>query len=418
MPIHSLHIKNFKGIAAAAEFTIAPLTLFVGPNSSGKSSCIHALAALAQTVKLGERTTPLVLDDDAAHVHLGRFIEIVHSKSYRDEISLGLGLGNTTLVLPPAGTREARTTIEGDVCATYSFGSSKRTQELFISSATLSVGSRELSITQTKGKYRLTDSGTNKTSPVDRQHNFMFEMDWRRTVRETFETAWMLRFIQDLVGKSLLSTLYLGPFRQAPRRRYPFRGSMPSEVGAQGEAAVSLLASEHVQSKRRQHTAQIARWLDLLRLGTSVSVGRVGTSDLFGVDITLPDQVALPIADLGYGVSQVLPVLAQCSFAKPGSTLLFEQPELHLHPGAARRLTEIFADVIAKKRVHIIAETHSQDLFLEVFRLLRDKKLQLSDVAAYDVKREDKHSVYVPIQIMEVDGHFECEHPWSKGLQS
>ncbi len=80
MSISKLRIENFKGIRDLAEFEIKPITLFIGPNSSGKSSCIHALAALAQTSKLATSGRPLVLDDEYAQVHLGRFIEVIHSK--------------------------------------------------------------------------------------------------------------------------------------------------------------------------------------------------------------------------------------------------------------------------------------------------------------------------------------------------
>lgn len=419
MPISSLHIKNFKGIAGETKFQIAPLTLFIGPNSSGKSSCIHALAALAQTVKLGDRASPLVLDDDAAYVHLGRFIEIVHSKTYREQMTIGLGLGRTTMRLPALTRDKGAVESTEELSATYTFGSSRRTQELFVASANYKFGSRELKITSIKKGYRLTDSISGKSYRVRRQNNFMFDIEWgatRLADKERFEVMLILSLIQTKVSENVLDILYLGPFRQSPRRRYQFRGSMPSEVGAQGEAAISMLASEHVQHKRRTHIAQIARWLESLGLGTGVSVSRVGTSDLFGVDITLPDHVALPIADLGYGVSQVLPVLTQCSFARAGATLLFEQPELHLHPGAAACLAQIFAEVVSKKGVHIIVETHSKDFFREIFRLLNSGALSPSKFAAYEVKRVDKRSLYEPITVDEVDGQFEAGHIWAKGL--
>lgn len=89
MTISKLRISNFKGIRETKEFDIKPITLFIGPNSSGKSTCIHALAALAQTVKLPNSGRPLVLDDEFAQVHLGRFIEVIHSKSYTDLIGIG-----------------------------------------------------------------------------------------------------------------------------------------------------------------------------------------------------------------------------------------------------------------------------------------------------------------------------------------
>src|SRR6187455_2949089 len=99
MTIDHLSIKNFKGIADVAHFEIKPITIFIGPNSSGKSSCIHALAALAQTVKLPSSKRPIVFDDEYAQVHLGRFIDVIHSKSYRDSIDIGIAISRAERVI-------------------------------------------------------------------------------------------------------------------------------------------------------------------------------------------------------------------------------------------------------------------------------------------------------------------------------
>jgi predicted ATPase len=98
MAIDKLLIGNFKGIADPQWIDIKPLTVFIGGNSSGKSTCIHALACLSQTVKVTNNTRPLILDDEFASVHLGRFIEVIHSKSYQDVISLGVELSSIPIV--------------------------------------------------------------------------------------------------------------------------------------------------------------------------------------------------------------------------------------------------------------------------------------------------------------------------------
>ena len=418
MPVSSIFVSNFKGVADPSTFRIAPLTIFLGPNSSGKSSALHALAALAQTVKLGDVSRRIVLDDEFAQVHLGRFIEIIHSKKYADSIELGLTIGERSVALPRFAKKAANETVSGDVRAKFTFRSTLRTQEVFVDSAVVEIGSRSISFTKHGSNYRAKDSATGKSFPSANTTNFFFEVAWDATGdRDWLDVMVLARELQRMIGDELRKTLYLGPFRQSPRRRYPFRGSMPLEVGAQGEAAVSLLASEHVASKTRTHTIQIGKWLNNLQLASKVHLGRVGSSDLFDVNLTLPDNVSLPIADLGYGVSQVLPVLAQCSFAPSESTLLFEQPELHLHPAAAARLAEIFVEVINEKKVNIVAETHSIDFFLRIIALLNAKKLQVDQVMAYDVKRVRGKSQYEPIAIVDDDGHVEVDHPWSKGLR-
>lgn len=412
MPISALTVENFKGIAEQATFKIRPITIIVGANSSGKSSCVHALACLSQTVKLGDTSAPLVLDNENAQVHLGRFIEIVHSKSYDDPIALGISAGSI-------GIKFGDAVIKGEVSGAYTFKSTKRTQEISIAKVVLKIGARELEITRKKGGgYKLTDSATPSMSYEATQvgsFSFMLATPDKATP-EWVTTFFVLRGIQEHIEGQLRKTLYLGPFRRPPARRYPFRGSLPSEVGAQGEEAISLLAYESVQSKKRPNTARVAKWLKELGLAKSVGVSRLGASDLFDVNLTLDDDAELPIADLGYGLSQILPVLAQCSYAPIGSTLLFEQPELHLHPGAARKLARVFAEAITEKKINVIAETHSQDLLVAMISELKAKRLTLNDIAAYEVQRIDGKSIYREITFTQDGDDFEADHPWFKSL--
>lgn len=414
MSISALTVENFKGIADQATFKIRPITIFVGANSSGKSSCIHALACLSQTVKLGDTSAPLVLDNENAQVHLGRFIEIVHSKSYADPIALGISAGNIEIKFGDEA-------IKGEVSGAYTFKSTKRTQEISIAKVTLKVGGRTLEISLKKGGgYKLIDSASphliHEATQVG-SFSFMLATPSKHT-QEWLSTFFVLRGIQEHIERQLRKTLYLGPFRRPPARRYPFRGSLPSEVGAQGEEAIALLAYESIQPKKRPHTMRVAKWLKELGLAKSVGASRLGASDLFDVSITLEDDAALPIADLGYGLSQILPVLAQCSFAPIGATLLFEQPELHLHPGAARKLARVFVEAVTEKKVNIVAETHSQDLLVAMISELKAKRLALTDIVAYEVQRSGGKSIYREITFTQDGDDFEADHPWFKSLDN
>lgn len=128
MAITHVSISNFKGISEKSEFEIRPITLFIGPNSSGKSSCIHAIASMAQTVKLASSKLPIVLDDEFAQVHLGRFIEVIHSKSYSDAIEIGLTYRLPGKIALPGGFSIGK---NDSVTACFSFKSTKRTQDIY-----------------------------------------------------------------------------------------------------------------------------------------------------------------------------------------------------------------------------------------------------------------------------------------------
>ncbi|MBX3589880.1 MAG: AAA family ATPase [Burkholderiaceae bacterium] len=420
MPISALHIENFKGIADPERIPIRPITLFIGPNSSGKSSCIHGLAALAQTVKLSAPTRALVLDDQYAQVHLGRFIEVIHSRTYKDAIRLGVEIPGVRIMTLRAKNAAAAPPVT--VAADYAFKSTRRTQELYLENALMTAGTRSIEVKRTKeGHYRTIDSAHAQEFKARRANGFLctISFDSASRFKEEFLGTWSsLEAIQLEVAKSLSKTLYMGPFRQPPQRPYPTMGAAPSEVGAMGEHAVAMLANEYIQSHSRPHLEQVSSWLNRLGVSKKIELQRVGRSDQFYVNMTLRDGSSLPIADLGYGVSQVLPVLVQCSIAPAGSTLLFEQPELHLHHGAAKKLGRVFQEAVNAKDIHIVAETHSKELFHQVFEEIRGGRLSTDQVAAYEVRRQGGKSVFVPIGIELEDGHLEVSHPWGSGLDA
>lgn len=310
----------------------------------------------------------------------------------------------------------------GDCIAKYAFKCSKETEEIYIDSAELAIAETWIRFKKKTGsdQYTVTSSINSSKLTATRKTNFFFAVIPPDTdPPQWIEVLFLVDAIQRVIENNLRQTLYLGPFRQSPLRRYPFRGSSANEVGAQGEATITMLASEYVQSSDKSHLSQINEWLSTLGLAKNVGVKRVGSSDLFDVSLTLTDDKDLPIADLGYGLSQVLPVLTQCSFATKGSTLLFEQPELHLHEGAAKKLSQVFVETSNIKKSNILIETHSKELIYELFEMIKTKKLDLNDLVIYAVKREGGKSNYDKVQMsLDDKGNLEIENdnPWFKTL--
>ena len=89
--------------------------------------------------------------------------------------------------------------------------------------------------------------------------------------------------------------------------------------------------------------------------------------------MTIPNDETdmVNIADVGFGVSQILPVLVAIIVAEPGQLVYIEQPELHLHPRAQVALAQVLADA-AKRGVRVVAETHSSLLLLGIQTLVAE----------------------------------------------
>lgn len=430
MSIDALSIGNFKGISELARFEIKPLTFFIGPNSSGKSTCIHGLGSLAQTIKMSNDKQPLILDGDHAQLNLGRFIEIIHSKKYDDTIGLGIEIDEININLSAFGKDDKQLDPKDSCKAIYFFKCSKKTQNIYIESAKIEVSRggtkrhffefKKTGTSPSKNEYSVTTIA-GKSYPATVQSGFMFQVVLKTTQADDMEllkSFFVIQAIQEKIVETLKNCIYLGPFRESPLRRYPTKGSRPYEVGSSGAAAVTMLANESVENSRtRPHSVRISDWLRQLGLAKGVAVTRVGTSDLFDVLVEMTDGVTLPIADMGYGLSQILPVLVQCSFANKGATLLFEQPELHLHQGAAEKLAKVFIETIAEKNVKIVAETHSRELFIQTLREINAGNFDPNNLVAYRVLRVNGHSEFTKIDFdIDANGKIESCDPWDTSL--
>jgi predicted ATPase len=116
------------------------------------------------------------------------------------------------------------------------------------------------------------------------------------------------------------------------------------------------------------------------------------------------DEVGL--TDVGFGVSQILPVIAQCFYAPPDCTVLMEQPEIHLHPGVQASLADLFIDATrareggSPRNVQLIVESHSEHFLRRLQRRVAEKKLNETEVALYFCSWQQDHA---EIEQLELD---------------
>jgi predicted ATPase len=98
------------------------------------------------------------------------------------------------------------------------------------------------------------------------------------------------------------------------------------------------------------------------------------------------------IADVGFGISQILPVIVALLTAEPGELVYIEQPEIHLHPLAQTAMAQILADA-ANRGVKVVAETHSSLLLLGIQSLVAEGKLSPDKVKLHWFKRRPEDGV-------------------------
>jgi hypothetical protein len=371
------------------------MTALFGTNSSGKTSLLQFLLLLKQSAEFTDRAMPLYFGDDRALVDLGTFQDVIHRHQPDAHLACSLSWRFTK----PIGPSEERAFKHG----TFEVAWQKLPApfpELIVQAFTYHLGDMALGIQRlprqrtgeavwTAGSgYRFEFTGYTPTQQPDgilalsappvRFYGFP---------RDVYAHYRDVSFLNDLVLdiETLFEQIfYLGPLREYPKRSYLWGGGALRDVGQKGELAIQALlasASQDVETV----LAPVARHLKAMGLVHDFTLKPIAEHRKewevwVKKDAQSPEVL---ITDVGFGVSQVLPVLVLCYYVPEGATIILEQPEIHLHPSAQASLADVLIDVMTQRRVRIIMESHSEHLLRRLQRRIAEEQLQTEDAAFY-----------------------------------
>ena len=183
-----------------------------------------------------------------------------------------------------------------------------------------------------------------------------YGIDLAGTVNVDYDVSRILAQVGDITEQFLRRIVYLGPLRSHPLRTYPWTGVTSITVGNRGEQAIQVLLGDKSASVN-----DVSKWLRTLGLAESLSLRRVGHGARTWEPIIRHQSGAAEVnlADVGFGVSQVLPVIVALLSAPHGSLLILEHPDIHLHPKAQAVLADLLIEV-ASAREHSDSGGESQ----------------------------------------------------------
>jgi len=174
---------------------------------------------------------------------------------------------------------------------------------------------------------------------------------------------------------------FISPFRLGPERTYYQKTKADKRIGSSGEGYIDqILEWEHQKAPQFKKLISILKKLELINsLKTQQLKG-----GRFEVNVrTKSKGVWASLADVGFGISQFLPVIVADLQLSDDSTLLLAQPEIHLHPSIQASLADYFVNQIKETGKQYIIETHSEYL-LNRFRLdIVKGKLDPADISVY-----------------------------------
>ena len=361
--ITELRAQNFKSWQDTTALQFAPLTGFFGANNSGKTSILQVLLLLQQTVGAENLNLPINFGKDSKSlVNLGSFDAVIHQHNKTSNLGISVSWR-----LPK------KIKIGNNLTDSFSFFTSiiEKSGSLMLERFRYTVNERDFEVEWTDRGYRLPHN-TVEVNPFRCYGvvNPAGPLEEFSPLREAFE---------DLFSR----IHYLGPLREPPQHHYVWEGDYPKDVGLSGEKMIPTLLSN--RTLRRPIEEQILKWLQRLELIHSYEVPPV-TNEGKNYECLVKqykDGPEVPLTDVGFGVSQVLPLLTQCYHVPENSILIFEQPEAHLHPKVQSDLADVLIDVVKNRNIQIILESHSEHLLNRLQRRIAEEQITAEDTAFY-----------------------------------
>lgn len=414
MLFKSLALKNFKCFEEV-EVEFAPITLLTGANSSGKSSLIYSLLAMLQTEQF-----PLYLSPNGKYVNMGSFKEMV----FRGDISKTIQIDMIAKNEYDMGYPFA------DIHFKTKWNSDKKSKLPYIYQFDAKIGN---------GKYEF-----KKISDGQYQFSYKFDHFWGNDYDQKFyETAInssifrknftkhnnllidnksisineitfnsfpeFKKFISDIddfntsLNDSILEYIedstnmldnwfnYLGSFRLPPERTYYQKAKAQEKVGVNGEGYIDqIIEWEETNPEKFKELNEIMAELELIQSIQSEKM-KGGRFEL--TVKTKENSTSASLTDVGFGISQFLPLIVADLQLPETSCLALSQPEIHLHPKIQALFGNYLAKQINKSGKQYIVETHSEYLLNRIRLLLVKGELRPEDVRVYYFENDGIKSV-------------------------
>ncbi|WP_394167018.1 AAA family ATPase [Neptunomonas phycophila] len=374
-----LSVEGYKSIASKRSIEFNGLTVLSGANSSGKSSFMQPFLILKQTIENHYDSGTLVLDGE--NIKLTDSSQVISKvPNYKNKyFSVSVSNKNS----------------ECKVIYRY-----KRGKGLSVDSVSMENDKFENGLTL---KVGMKSEEIEKAIP-DEDFKFIkefYEEKKQKIKWQTIREKCFISAILSTIGKkrfplragieptheleNLVTRLIHVPgLRGNPSRTYKIAASEEVYPGSFEKYVASIITEWSKIKKYRANYDLLKKQLEELGLAKNITTEKVNDTS---VEIRVSrnklgddNNDCVNIADVGFGVSQTIPVLVALICAKKGQLVYIEQPELHLHPKAQFKLAEIIAKAVTRG-VKVVIETHSSVLLRGIQILVVKKAIDHEDIS-------------------------------------
>lgn len=400
MKIERVILEGFKSFRERTEVPLGNLTLLAGANSSGKSTIMQTLLLMKQTLESGFDPGPLLISGQ--NVVFSNTEQMFWSApgERREQITLGLKISEERekvgYEVQLERQKGAATPLQIVRAVTY-----KDEQSVTLSPAltTEQQASYVKQFQQSSRKRLLSQWGENLDPHFEVQRDrFFLYVSAKLVHAQSGEIAVNLGggFLDDnrtrfLVERAVRGIIHVPGLRGNPRRTYPVTAVERNFPGIFPDYVASVIA--YWQEAAPQKASQLSDDLKELGLTWNVKARKLSDTEVEIQVARLPKGVKhgardmVSIADVGFGLSQSLPVAVALLSAEPGELVYLEQPEIHLHPRAEYQLSRLIQRAVMRG-VQVVVETHSELLLLGLQELVARQQFAEQSVMLHWVQRD------------------------------
>jgi predicted ATPase len=466
--IKAFSISNFKAFGdSKSEVRLAPITLIFGPNSSGKSSLIQSLLLLRQSF-YESRLFQGNLVPSGQLIDLGSITALVNKHDFKKNIEYSLHLGsirpsshnfnfNFTQEQNKKGNIESKLTnlnlsrfnrenkkefsleferILGKdknkfIDNNFDFIEERKNADIFQLSKNCdpsliakqiresgerfrNLGNIEVDYSQILSRQWI--SSANSFFPQD-----LIDIDDDKDIRSFPLLRSAILDFNRRFSTFISNVQYLGPVRAKPERIYRLGANLGKNVKFSGHNIISLIYDNEISNNISSNSIvkKLNEVFKTFEIPYSLEL-KDFTNELAGdyllLELTdLRNKTKVLLTDVGFGISQLLPILVQGYISKHlrrNSIICVEQPEIHLHPRLQAVLADFFIDTIDSLHrsraspLQWIIETHSEALMLRLQRRIRERKITNQDISVLYVQSNNENGASVEELRLDENGEF------------
>ena len=396
MRLEKLEIENFKCFKSKKAFDFSRITILTGANSSGKSTVMQAVLGAVQTDGF-----PFYYSPNGKYVNLGDFNEIISANNL-ENFFFAINIIESKDSYPIQTTWKQDSINFLPCLDKIKIETDKQTVEAYLIDENLvkfefsffeqfDIDLDFENIKKIFDTYHVAynnDKVNNKFDialALEDLEVFIFDIIDTKDYRISVFGKKVLRYLSlirlSLIQEPYNNINYIGPYRNAPLRTYLEKNKLDFKVGTEGEGYIDQIVEWEKRSNGKiKKLVGVLKELDLIE---DIKVNRLSGGRFELLVQAKNSKILTSLTNVGFGVSQFLPIIVADLQLSDNSTLFLAEPEIHLHPSIQSKFGEYIVNQVNTTEKNYVIETHSE-YFLNRIRLAIVKgELKKEDVKVY-----------------------------------